>query len=38
VEESRFDLFVNRLDIALQDGTIEAFLLNQLNMKILELE
>jgi outer membrane protein len=38
VEESRFDLFVNRLDIALQDGTIEAFLLNQLNTKILELE
>jgi hypothetical protein len=36
--ESRFDLFVNRLDIAFQDGTIETFLLDQLNAKILELE
>ena len=38
VVESRFDLFVNRLDIAFQDGTIETFLLDQLNAKILELE
>ena len=38
VEESRFDLFVNRLDIAFQDGTIESFLLNQLNTNIPGLE
>jgi len=38
VEESRFDLFVNRLDIAFQDGTIETFLLNQLNTNIPGLE
>ena len=38
VEESRFDLFVNRLDISFQDGTIESFLLNQLNASIPELE
>ncbi len=38
VEESRFDLFVNRLDIAFQDGTIEIFLLDQLNTNIPELE
>ncbi len=37
VEESRFDLFVNRLDIAFQDGSIEAFLLEQLNANIPEL-
>jgi outer membrane protein len=38
VEESRFDLFVNRLDVAFQDGTIESFLLNQLNTNIPGLE
>jgi len=38
VEESRFDLFVNRLDIAFQDGSIETFLLNQLNTNIPGLE
>ena len=38
VEESRFDLFVNRLDIAFQDGTIETFLLNQLSTNIPGLE
>ena len=38
VEESRFDLFVNRLDIAFQDGTIQSFLLNQLNTNIPGLE
>lgn len=37
VEESRFDLFVNRLDIAFQDGTIESFLLEQLDTNIPEL-
>lgn len=38
VEESRFDLFVNRLDIAFQDGTIENFLLKQLDTNIPGLE
>ncbi len=38
VEESRFDLFVSRLDIAFQDGTIETFLLKQLNTNIPGLE
>ncbi len=38
VEEARFDLFVNRLDIAFQDGSIENFLLEQLNTNIPELE
>jgi len=37
VEESRFDLFINRLDIAFQDGTIESFLLEQLDTNIPEL-
>lgn len=37
VEEAWFDLFTNRLDISLQDGTIENFLINQLNTRVLEL-
>jgi len=31
VEQARFDLFVSRLSISYEDGTIEAFLLNNLN-------
>ncbi|MCB1123644.1 MAG: TolC family protein, partial [Verrucomicrobiae bacterium] len=37
VEEAWFDLFTNRLDIAFQDGTIEQFLINQLNERVPEL-
>ena len=38
VEESRFDLFISRLEVSFQDGTIEGFLLEQLNTNIPELE
>lgn len=38
VEESRFDLFINRLEVSFQDGTIETFLLDQLKTNIPELE
>jgi outer membrane protein len=34
VEESWFDLFTNRLDITLQDGTLETFLINKLNTQV----
>jgi outer membrane protein len=37
VEESWFDLFTNRLDITLQDGTLETFLINKLNTQVPEL-
>jgi len=37
VEEARFDLFISRLDISFQDGTIEGFLIDQLNTNIPEL-
>ena len=30
IEESWFDLFISRMDIAFQDGTIENFLMTQL--------
>jgi outer membrane protein len=36
VEESWFNLFTNRLDITLQDGTIEKFLIEQLNTQVPE--
>jgi len=38
VEESWFDLFTNRLDITLQDGTLETFLINKLNTQVPELQ
>lgn len=38
VEEAWFDLFTNRLDITFQDGTIENFLIEQLNTRIPELQ
>jgi outer membrane protein len=38
VEESWFDLFTNRLDITLQDGTLETFLINQLDTRVPELQ
>lgn len=38
VEEAWFDLFTSRMDIAFQDGTIEYFLLSQLETSIPELE
>ena len=38
VEEAWFSLFTSRLDIAFQDGTIENFLLSQLETSIPELE
>ena len=37
VEDSWFELFTNRLDIAFQDGTIENFLINQLGEQVPEL-
>lgn len=37
VEESWFNLFTNRLDITLQDGTLETFLINKLNTQVPEL-
>jgi outer membrane protein len=38
VEESWFNLFTNRLDITLQDGTLENFLINRLNTQVPELQ
>ena len=38
VEEAWFSLFASRMDIAFQDGTIEYFLLSQLETSIPELE
>lgn len=38
VEESWFNLFTNRLDITLQDGTIESFLINRLDTQVPELQ
>ena len=38
VEESWFDLFTNRLDITLQDGTIEIFLINRIETQVPELQ
>ena len=38
VEEAWFNLFASRMDIAFQDGTIEYFLLSQLETSIPELE
>jgi outer membrane protein len=37
VEEAWFELFTNRLDISFQDGTIEKFLIEQLNTQVPEL-
>ncbi len=38
VEEAWFNLFTNRLDITLQDGTLESFLINRLNTQVPELQ
>lgn len=38
VEEAWFNLFTNRLDITLQDGTLENFLINRLNTQVPELQ